>query len=504
MSSTSVGAEAPLATTLALFARLEELGVRYCHWKSTPSLGTALAGRTDLDLLVEREDADRFAEAARGLGFKPFISHASRRFPAVEDLLGYDEETGRLIHLHVYYQLILGEHYIKNHRLPFERALIGSSVLRDRVRVPPPELEVAILAYRTLLKYRDTDALKDQLGLGRRGGIPREALAELRALIASTTPDAVGRAIEAELPGLAPGPVVGLIELVGDNARDAVALLHLRREARTALRAYERVPAGTAWWRYVRARASGVWPFRIVTRSAGRRAVKRKSPRAGGLVVAVIGSDGAGKSTAIEHIVDWLGWRLNVSVQYLGSSQPSRTTASVKRVAKLGRALARRLPGGADEAPSGGVVGVLLALRHLADARDRERRARVAHRLASQGVLVLLDRYPLPGVLVAGRPLDGPRIRLTLAAGSRLLRMLAEREERIYRRLPRPDHLLVLRVSPEVARVRRPDHVAKDLAARTAALDRLEGITIPMTMIDADQPLERVQADVRAALWRLL
>ena len=146
MSSTPDSAEAPLATTLALFARLEELGVRYCHWKSTPSLATALAGRTDLDLLVEREDADRFSEAARELGFKPFISHASRRFPAVEDLLGYDAATGRLIHLHVYYQLILGEHYVKNHRLPFERALIASSSLRDGVRVPAPELEVAILA----------------------------------------------------------------------------------------------------------------------------------------------------------------------------------------------------------------------------------------------------------------------------------------------------------------------------------------------------------------------
>jgi thymidylate kinase len=504
MSSTPDTAGAPLATTLALFARLEELGVRYCHWKSTPSLATALAGRTDLDLLVEREDADRFSEAARELGFKPFISHASRRFPAVEDLLGYDAATGRLIHLHVYYQLILGEHYVKNHRLPFERALIASSSLRDGVRVPAPELEVAILAYRTLLKYRDTDAVKDRLGLGRRGGIPREALAELRSLVEMTEPAAVERAIETQLPGLAPGPVLGLVEVVRDDARDAMTLVRLRRQARAALRPFERSPARTARWQYARARASGMWPFRIVTRSAGRRAVKRKSPRAGGLVVAVIGSDGSGKSTAIEHIVGWLGWRLNVSVQYLGSSQPSRTTGLVKRMAKLARGVDRRLRGGAAPASPGGIAAVLLALWHLADARDREARARQAHRLASQGVLVLLDRYPLPGLAVAGRPLDGARIRLTLGARSGLLASLAAREERIYARLPRPDHLLVLRVSPEVASRRRPDHAADDLAARAAALDGLEAISIPMTVIDADQPLEQVQGEVRAALWRLL
>ena len=504
MSAADVEAPAPLETTVRLFARLEERGIRYCHWKSTPSLATALAGRTDLDLLVEREDAEPFAAVARELGFKPFISHPSRRFPAVEDLLGYDPASGRLIHLHVYYQLILGEHYVKNHRLPFERALIASSEVRGGVRVPSVELEVAILAYRTLLKYRDTDAVKDRLGLGRRGGIPREALAELLSLVEATTPERVATAMAAQLPGLSVEPVVGLMEAVRRDPRDARALLQLRRAARGALRPFERMPARSAWWRYVRARAAGMWPLRIITRSAGQKALKRKSPRSGGLVVAVIGSDGAGKSTTIEHIVAWLGWRLNVSVQYLGSSQPSRGTALVKRLAKLARGADRRLRRRGDGARPGGLVAVLLALRHLGDASDRVRRARLAHGLASQGVLVLLDRYPLPGVLVAGRPLDGPRIRAGLDAGGGLLASLADREERLYRSLPRPDHLLVLRVSPAVARQRRPDHAADDLAQRTAALDSVESADIPMTVIDADQPLDQVQTEVRSALWRLL
>ena len=60
---------------------------------------------------------------------------------------------------------------MKNHRLPFERTLIAASRPKDGVRIPPPELEVAILAYRTLLKYRDADATKDLLGVGHRGGI---------------------------------------------------------------------------------------------------------------------------------------------------------------------------------------------------------------------------------------------------------------------------------------------------------------------------------------------
>jgi thymidylate kinase len=498
-------APAPLAVTVRLFAELEARGVRYCHWKSTPGLAIAMAGRTDLDLLVEREDAGIFAEVVRQLGFKPFISHPSRRFPAVDDLLGYDRETGRLVHLHVYYQLILGEHFVKNHRLPFERALIAASRPKDGVRIPPPELEVAILAYRTLLKYRDADATKDLLRAGHRGGIPREALAELRTLAATTSPDAVAAAMREHMPGLAPEPVIGLMEIVRDRPRDARALVRVRRQARLALRAFERSPARSAWWRYMRARVGAQWPVRLLTRSAGRRAVKRKSPQAGGLMVAIVGSDGAGKSTAVSHIVDWLAWRLNVSVAYLGSSQPSRGTAATKRVAKLARAVARRLPrSGAPEQAPGGIPGLLMALRHHGDAQDRARRARAAHGLASRGVLVLLDRYPLPNVTVRGRALDGPRIRDTLDASHGLIADLAAREERLYRDLPRPDHLIVLRVSPAVAKARRPEHAADDLTARAEAISALDAGDLPVTVIDADRPLDEVLATVRATIWRLL
>ena len=300
------------------------------------------------------------------------------------------------------------------------------------------------------------------------------------------------------MPGLAPEPVIALMRIAAERPRDARALVGVRRQARQALRPFERTPARSAWWRYMRARVGAQWPFRILTRSASRRAVKRKSPQAGGLLVAIVGSDGAGKSTAVSHVVDWLAWRLNVSVAYLGSSQPSRGTAATKRAAKLARAAARRLGRGAADGATGGLAGTLMALRHHGDALDRARRARKARGLASRGVLVLLDRYPLPNVTVRGRALDGPRIRDTLDASHGLIARLAAREERLYRELPRPDHLIVLRVSPAVATSRRPEHAADDLAARAEAMAALDAGDLPVTVIDADRPLDEVLAAVRA------
>src|SRR5436189_1682261 len=83
--------DAPVATRsaprdpLPLVRRLSEAlvdeGVRYCQWKSTESLDLAAAGAKDLDLLVAREDADRFRRVLEGLGFKIAAANAKRSVP---------------------------------------------------------------------------------------------------------------------------------------------------------------------------------------------------------------------------------------------------------------------------------------------------------------------------------------------------------------------------------------------------------------------------------------
>jgi thymidylate kinase len=503
LGQSATSEDEPLELTRRLFAALEEGHVRYSHWKSTTSLARALAGRTDLDLLVDRQHATRFDEVARDLGFKPFLSHESRRFPGVEDLLGYDDPSGRLVHLHLYYQLVLGQQYLKNHRLPLEQALLTQSILRDGVRVPPPELEVAILALRTLLKYRDQDAVKDGLRLGHRGGIPAETLAELRDLAGQSESGNIHEAMRRHLPDVPSSIVTDLIDAVEGDPRDAVRLVAVRRAARIALRPYERLPRLEAAMTYGKARLSRQWPLSLVTRVLTRREQRRKSPRSGGTTVAVIGVDGAGKSTVVRALREWLAWRVNITVLYMGSAQPSRTTRVIKAVAKGSRSAARRT-GGRPEV-LGRLAQYLLAVRHLADARDREARALEGRRLASRGVLVIFDRYALPGVRLEGRPMDGPRIRQLMAFdSSAVLRRLARREELIYRRIPAPDHIVVLHISGEEALQRKANPDPASVMMKARAIDEMDRSTTNVVDVDATQPIESVVRDVKRALWSLM
>ena len=140
------------------------------------------------------------------LGSSRSFRTAARRSIGVEDWLGHDAESGRLVHLHVYYRLVLGEDHVKNHVLPIEAAVLDDVVLRHGVKVPVAASELTILTIRALLKYRRTDALKDALRVGRRGGVPpnvRHEVADLRARVATGGLQRAAQHLVPSVPGAA-------------------------------------------------------------------------------------------------------------------------------------------------------------------------------------------------------------------------------------------------------------------------------------------------------------
>jgi len=113
-----------LATVSSLFERLDDADVRYCHWKSNWILSETLAGKTDLDLLVHREDATAYRRILQDLGFRPAVEHGSAPFPSVEHHHALDDASDALVHVHSYYRVISGGSLAKNYHLPLEEMLL--------------------------------------------------------------------------------------------------------------------------------------------------------------------------------------------------------------------------------------------------------------------------------------------------------------------------------------------------------------------------------------------
>ena len=259
---------------------LADARISYCAWKSNEHLDAALAGQTDLDLLVDRADAAVLADVFARHDIKRIQPPPDMCHPATEHFLGFDRPSGELFHLHVQYQLVLGQKYIKNYTIPLERQFLQSVSFLHGVPVPRPELELAVLATRALLKYRVRDVVKDVLRI-RSPGVPAETRQEIEWLEARTTIARVRVAVEEHRDVLPPDPICTFLERLGTEPRSGLLFLRQRCQLRRALRPFRRRRSGAALLAYARGRlASAAAPFDPPARCPHGAAERRCNDRA--------------------------------------------------------------------------------------------------------------------------------------------------------------------------------------------------------------------------------
>ena len=495
----------PLATLIALFHLLNSEGIRYCHWKSNNHLEQAVQGQTDLDLLVDPAHGQRFRTILSRANIKAMLSPPEARYPAIEDYLGIDADTGRLFHLHVHYQLILGEQYVKNYHLPLECAFWDHvSFYQKLIKIPAPELELSVLAIRALLKYRDRDAVKDVLKI-RTPGMPANILNEFKYLLGHTDWIALQNILQEHCDFISPEIVLDLLRTIPTSPRAGLLFYRLRQQLRRDLHEFQRFSTREARRKYWQSILRQSLPFHY-------RAQYKKIPVTGGKIIAVVGADGAGKTTIVNELQRWLNWKLRVENTYMGSQQPSWLTKVCKFIDRGANKAWRIWKDliGERNAPARWLEALQEASRnfyYLAISRDRYKRYCAARRQASQGTIVLCDRYPLEAIwrVMEQRPMDGPQIIPgDRTQGRRLAQYLSSCERKTYQKIRPPEHIIILHVSPEVSLKRKPEHDPSMIYAKAQALERIERNGLNITDIDADRDLALVLLQVKKAIWQLL
>lgn len=494
-----------------LFQAMHLQGIRYCHWKSNLRLEKSLQGGTDLDLLVDRRQHIHFRQLLLAHGIKPLIAPPSQRFPAMEHYLGFDEASGKLFHLHVHYQLVLGEEFIKNFRLPLEEAFLSNTRWLHGVRIPAAELELIVLALRILLKYRDRDALKDILGI-RSSKIVSDFLPEVEWLLTQTTPLHLEETL-LRFKDILPTEIIRqFLHLLQTNPRQGWALLRLRQRLRHSLHLYRR---NSPW------HASLDYFLRLWARqkiALGLSPTTRLTLPEGGITLALIGADGAGKSTLTDLLARWLSWKVDTHVYYLGSKRPSRRSRVLYLFFRALRRSHRTFAAwfGEQSFPARHLADLrdtLLSLHALSIGHDRYQRYMSGQKQAAAGSFVIYDRFPLSAIdpHLDTHLLDGPQVAwLTAGKNTLWLKRICQAEENLYRQMHAPEHVVILEVSPAVSRQRKPDHKPEAIAAKIQALRSLTSQPDPVSSglhlipISADQPLEQVFAQLKREVWQLL
>ena len=218
-------------------------------------------------------------------------------------------------------------------------------------------------------------------------------------------------------------------------------------------------------------------------------------------LIAVVGSDGSGKSTVCAALAEWLNERRPTEIRHLGkqSGNMGRAIARVPLIGKRAddRIVAKASKARDDDGPSGATALVIYLL-----SMRRVRRFRRMLTARKRGIAVIGDRYPQVGV---PGPMDGMGL-YAPNPKSGIARWLGVRERAHYEWMEQtvPDLVIQLNVDLETAVARKPDHRYSSLKAKIEAVPRLSFNGAPIVDIDATLPLDRVLAQAKAAVTAAL
>lgn len=190
-------------------------------------------------------------------------------------------------------------------------------------------------------------------------------------------------------------------------------------------------------------------------------------------LIAVVGSDGTGKSTLTADLVKQLKKHWVTERRYLGLVS-GEDGDKIKRLPLVGVWLERRLATKSSKTQSMSTKSPALwaALIMFGFSLRRRANLRKAICLAQSGVLVISDRYPQADV--SGFHYDGPGIGVERVEEG-VKRHLAERERLLYQQMAllRPELIIRLDIDIDTAFSRKPDHDYEELRDKIAIMTKI-------------------------------
>ena len=391
------------------FAVLSASGARWCILRGWDRLDVP---PDDVDLLVDSESLDRVTRELEGLGYVrlPSWGRGRHRF-----FLTYDRDHDVWVKLDIVDRVAFGPGGV--HETGLERVLLERRVSTD----PVPHLAAADEFWALLL----------------------------HCLLDRGTVEPVHADTLARLAGDA-GPPAPLADWLVGVARDErpVAILEAagRRDVESLHALGQRLRASIS--------PSIELAFRRWSRAAMRRMTKvRRALLERGLSIALLGVDGAGKSTVAAALASRLPWE--VRTVYLG--------------------LYGAGPGGAAPRGAMGRLGRLWA----GYARG------IGHR--TRGRMVIYDRFGWDALLMSpSRRGRGARVRRWVLAHA----------------VPPPDLVVLLDAPPTVAHARKPEHDLEELSRQRDQYLDLASKRPEIVVVRTDQDMNAVVRAITAAIWQ--
>jgi thymidylate kinase len=486
----------------ALLESLETESVRIVHWKGNRSLDEALEGKKDLDLLIHRDDRDAFYKVLARVNALRVESQVWAAFEGVEDWLLFDQLTGRILHVHAHFNMPVGMPHTKQIVLPWSEHIFDSARAHPQLKWTIPDATFELLITLT----RITAERKINYVLLRRYKLNQKFLRDILWLREQSSASQLNQLLD----HLGLQSDHRLVSQIFNCENIEVSSIAFSRSLNQQLRKHWSVSLLFSIMNEIQMELIRIRSRRKIR--SGRYVTYRKTLLANGFILALVGSDGAGKSSISKELTEWLTYKLDVHALYLGSGdgQKGLSERVKKGLHKYIRLLKRTgviasIPrtnqvkvGGKPVAAERNFVRKTYALFDLLLLWRKLRLLRSASALVSQGSVFIADRYPQSQFIEIN---DGPMLQ-----NGQSFRWAASRELSAFGKCSElgPQFLLKLKVSPETALLRKPDHDFRTLKLKAEIIDDLVFANVRTTVVDAEQPFKEVLLECKKLVWAML
>ena len=471
-----------------LFDRLNANNVKYVHFKSNEHLEESFCGDTDFDILVDQTDFARYVAVIESFGFRLFRSVANQSYNGVFDYLLLDAESKKTLHLHSHTVFITGKKFLKEYHLPIERYLLDNRVLDEKygIYVLRPEIELVLLWIRYFSKTTPSEYIlkKGKVGNGYvvesewlKGRIDSTILRKVSFYLLGNDKDLVKRFYYFMM--IDNGYRVTYDVLVRTRkylelfkTEKIVELKYLQRKSDMAIRYFQQ--------KYMHLPV----PYRRVRLSGGK-------------IVAVIGCDGAGKSTINSFILDSLRNKTDVFFEYMGSGDGHcywyRVPFNlVKNIVLSERDKPESVKNESDTGKKLSIPKIVWGVLLAFEKKSKLHRVLIARK---KGRIVLCDRYPQTQFMVIN---DGPLLYDWIHSDNHIKRFIATWENSVYKNADRikPDLLIKLMISEETSRERKPNENPVVIKNKIELMETLKIPAEKEVVVDANLNLDEVMGIV--------
>lgn len=456
-----MASDTQLSIVKAFLFELDAKKIRYCHFKSNEHLDAAVQGNTDLDLLFEESRKEEVVTALNKSGFVRYKAVALREYPGIDDYLGIDSETGKLVHVHAHFRLLAGETGVKSYHFPWEKEFLAKRQWDEGCRIYRSAYshEMVLLMIRAGLKQTHNDTLRSFLGLKDKGAktqICREYIWLRERVEKKELADSAKELIGDE--------VVNPINELYDRGFDKQSLTAFLESGKGYLSHCRRMGRAESIYRKI-----GVFSLKVFRYFRIFKFPKYRTTEGNGVIIAVLGPDGVGKSTQTRQISKTIARKVDVLSLYMGSGKgrgslerfPLMVISNCgRRLGKLFRRIFRKEREGVKQARQGFRSRTIGQPYHLAWglmlALERRKKLRRIAKAKARGFIIVCDRYPQTEIMGYN---DGPLLATYRQSKIPGLRQLAEFEKSTYESAQKiaPDIVLKLFCKIEVLAKRRPE-----------------------------------------------